>query len=237
MIHLTRTTIALFFISILPLQLSAAEASLTPGERVIAVASVQPVEKFSIENAPNGLDIIFPGPAFFVKKGVEKNRINELKAALEKQAFNVQEELASATLSALKEANQSAIPGDGIKYEKDDPTSIDYKNSAITADSILTVTISNMGLYSSRLKTTFAPRLNISFELVDIKTEDSIYSQSISYGADANKNSDDEITANANYTFASFEDALSRAGELVEAYRDGIKRTAQLAAQQIKRAH
>ncbi|WP_457279034.1 hypothetical protein [Polaromonas sp. P5_D5] len=68
------------------------------------MASVQPVEKFSIENAPNSLDVFFPGPAFLLKKGIEKNPINELKAALAKQAFNVQEELASATLSALKEA-------------------------------------------------------------------------------------------------------------------------------------
>ena len=122
-------------------------------------------------------------------------------------------------------------------YEKDDPTSIDYKNSAIAADKILIVTISNMGLYSSRLKTTFAPRLNVNFDLVDKRTEDSVFSQSIKYGADASKNSDDEITANPNYEFASFEEALNRVAELIEAYRDGINRMTKLIALQITKAH
>lgn len=228
--------IVLFIVALFPFRFAEADAAAKAAAlpvKTIAIAPILPVETFSIENRGGALDL-FAGVGLLIKKSIENDRINELKEMFVTQSFSFQKEIALAALSELRKNGEDATFGNDIQYEKDEPDEIDYKNSKTDSDHILSLTVSDVGLYSNRLSTKFFPRLTIKFELVNKKTEESVYSQSIYYGADANATEEDEVLASPKFSYTSFEDAMARQSELIEAYREGINKISHLAAMQIK---
>lgn len=207
--------------------------SATPTAHAIAIAPALPIGKFSIENRGSALDV-FAGAGWLIKKNIEVGRIAEFRNLLSAYPFNVQEELALAAATALREYRQTVMMGDGIRYAEDDPGAIDHKKSKVESEMALVITVFDMGLASNRFSTKFVPRLNVSFDLIDMRTEESVYSQSIYYGADANKNAEDQITADPRYSYDSFESAIERKKELIEGYRDGARKMANLVGMQIR---
>jgi hypothetical protein len=225
--------------AVLPFRLAVADAAMVGDElpvRTIAVAPVPPVEDFSVENVGGPLDL-FAGVGFLIRKSVEKDRASALRNAFAAHSFNVEEEVSQAALSALNGLGLDATEGKGIQHEKDDPSEIDLKNSKTDSDKILSLTISDVGLHSSRLSTKFFPILTIKFELLNRKTEESEYSESIYYGPNADASEKDELPVDHRFAYATFDDAMARQDELIEAYRVGIREISHLAAVHIKNLH
>lgn len=119
------------------------------------------------------------------------------------------------------------------KYLPDDPRVLDYKNTKTASDMILTANVFDVGLFSGRFTTKYVPRLNVTFDLVSKNTEESVYSQSIYYGADARKVAADQIPADQKYAYESFEQAMANQRGVAESLREGIRKVARLVAQQI----
>jgi hypothetical protein len=199
----------------------------------ITVARIDAPEKFEIENRGGPLDLLAL-PGYLASKNIKANRRADIKEQLAESKFNVEQELAQALAEALKGDGIEVSGGESLRYLKDDPSAIDYKGSTEAKDRILVVQIPNLGLYSGRFSKRFAPRLNISFELIDKKTESDLFSKWFYYGADAKKDSDDQVTAQPQYAFSSYGEAVERKADLIAAFREGIAKISRLAASQIR---
>lgn len=203
--------------------------------REIALAPTLEAEKITIENR-GGAAAMFALPGFLVQRDVEKNRRAEFLRMLKDNSLNLAEEMTAALRVALAESGQPVVALDEVKYLADDPRALEYKKLKSSADLVLTANIFDVGLYSGQFSRKYLPRLNVTFDLVNRHTEDALYSQSIYYGADAKKSTDDQIPSDPQYAFDSYEQALDRQREIVDALREGIKKMALLVAKQIKEA-
>lgn len=235
-------------LSVLLLSFLASSVSATEGERavtqapaqppvpsrVIALAPVLAPAKFSIENRGSALTLV-PGGAWG-QMGIDAGRRAEFVEVLQKQKLDFSAEMAAALQVALAENGVQVVSLDEIRYVKDDPRTLEYKQLKSSTNLVLAVNIDEVGLYSGRFTSTYLPRFNVSFALVDRRTEDAFYEPTIYYGVDARKNSRDQILADPKYTFASYEQAIERHEDLVAVFREGIRKVAALAAPQVRDA-
>jgi hypothetical protein len=213
--------------------LSEPDAALRQTE--LTVARIAPAPYFSVENKGGPLDFVaFAG--YVATKSIEQARSREMSNLLSAAKFDVKSEFESRLFAALQDRGIKILPGDTLKTYKDDPTAFDYKSSTDASDYVLVTKIEDVGLYSSRFSRQFEPKLNVSFELTERKTEKSLYSAWIYYGADARKNSDDQILADEKFRFSSYNDTVERKEDLVESLREGVSKLSILAASQISKA-
>jgi hypothetical protein len=142
----------------------------------ITLARIDAPEKFSVENRGGPLELLAL-PGFIATRNIERNRADDLKAQLAESKFDVQQELTEAILREFKGNGMQVSTGETIRYVEGDPYAIDYKASTEAHDKILVVQFENVGLYAGRLTKHFAPRLNISFELIDKNTENDLFAK------------------------------------------------------------
>lgn len=200
--------------------------------RMIALAPVLKPAKFSIENSGSALAFV-PGGAWG-QKGIDAGRRAEFVEVLQAQKLDFGAEMMAALKAALTENGVQVVSLDEIKYAKDDPRTLEYKQLKSSTNLVLTVNIDEVGLYSGRLTSTYLPRFNVSFGLVDRRTEDAFYEPTIYYGVDARKNSEDQILADPQYIFESYAQAMERGEHMAAAFREGIRKVAALAARQVR---
>lgn len=198
----------------------------------IALAPVLEPAKFSIENRGSALTLV-PGGAWG-QKGIDAGRRAQFVEALQAQKLDFGAEMMAALKAALIENGVRVVALDEIKYVKDDPRTLEYKQLKSNANLVLAVNIDEVGLYAGRFTSTYLPRFNVTFGLVDRRTEDAFYEPTIYYGVDARKNSEDQILADPQYTFASYEQAIERQEDLAAVFREGIRKVAALAARQVR---
>lgn len=198
----------------------------------IALAPVLQPAKYSIENRGGALSL-FPG-GVWGQKGIDAGRRAEFVEVLQAQKLDFGAEMTAALRAALTENGVRVVGLDEIKYVEDDPRSLDYPQLKSSANHVLNVNIDEVGLYSGRTTTSYLPRFNVTFGLVDRRTENVFYEPTIYYGVDARKNSEDQILADSQFIFESYEQAIARRDDLVAAFREGIRKVAALAARQVR---
>lgn len=233
---------AVLLLSSLAISVSAAEGELAAPQatspqpqissRVIALAPVLEPAKFSLENRGSALTLV-PGGAWG-QKGIDAGRRAEFVGVLQAQKLDFAAEMTAALKAALTENGVQVVSLDEIKYVKDDPRTLEYKQLKSSTNLVLAINIDEVGLYSGRFTSTYLPRFNVSFALVDSRTEDALYEPTIYYGVDARKNSEDQILADPQFTFASYEQAIERREDLAAVFREGIRKIAALAARQVR---
>lgn len=204
------------------------------GTNGITLVPIPVPEKVSIENRGSGWALL-GGLGRVAEKSIESGRVSEFKMQMSRNGFNPQDELKSAIVKELA-AVGIATSEDGIKYDPDDPTAIDYEHSTEAQDRILIVHIPNLGLLSGFTTTKFLPRLNVSVDVIERKTEKTLFSKWFYYGADARKDTDDQVTSPPTCMYATYEEAAAQGRQLADAYKDGIGKISHMAALQIKAA-
>ena len=232
--------LAILLLSFWTISVSAAEEAVAPQApskppvREIALAPVLEPAKFSIENRGSALTLV-PGGAWG-QMGIDAGRRAQFVEVLQAQKLDFGAEMTAALKAALTENGVKVVDLDEIKYVKDDPRTLEYKQLKSSTNLVLAVNIDEIGLYSGRFTSTYLPRFNVSFSLVDRRTEDAFYEPTIYYGVDARKNSEDQILADPQYTFASYEQAIERREDLAAVFREGVRKVAALAARQVRDA-
>lgn len=216
---------------------AAAEVVERPSLPTVATMAMAPIlgpETLTFENRGGVLDLLaLPGLA--ASKGIAHSRAVELSNLLRSRNVRLGEEMTQALVDALKEAGVDTLLLTDPARVADDPTALDYPRLSTDAPLVLSGTFDEVGFYSGRLTTRFVPRVNVTVNLVKRLNEQSVYSQSVYYGADARKPAEDQIPSDPRYSFDSYQDAIARPGDLVDALRDGIQRIAKLVAGQLAR--
>jgi hypothetical protein len=198
----------------------------------ISLVPIQAPTTMSFENRGGALDLLAL-PGMVASRGIATSRAVELSNLLRKREVQFGTELTQALLAELKAHGVEVELLEEAPFFPDDPTALDYAKLPPTASLVLSGNYDAVGFYSGRLTTQFRPRVNVTVYLVRRQGEQTLYSQSIYYGADASKPAEDMIPADAKFTFASYDDTMARPDDVVEAMRDGVHRIARQIAEQV----
>ena len=112
---------------------------------------------------------------------------------------------------------------DGVTRPADDPDNIDYDKVSTSADAILHLWISTVGLYSSPLSSNYIPRLNASGKLFVRGQDDNVYDEDLCYGVDAKKGKTWAILPDPKYAYSSFDAVMTHIEEVRSSFADGTR--------------
>lgn len=214
---------------------SPAQAQPAPPLRVIALAPILVPAKYSVENRGSALATMVPW-GYWGQRGIDAGRGAEFTEVMQAQKLDFGAEMMAVLQAELTRNGIGVVALDEIKYYKDDPRSLEYPLLKSSTNLVLAVNIDEVGVVSARSTTTYAPRFNVTFSLVDRRTEDSFYDATIYYGVDARKNTEDQILADPKYVFETYEQAMQRGEDMAIMFRDAMRKVAALAARQVREA-
>lgn len=199
----------------------------------IAVVAIQDPARLSVDNRGGPLDLLAL-PGFLITKKIKEERSEVLASTLKNNSLKLGSEMSIALTEQLSGAGYVVELLKDVKRPADDPDEIDYEHLTTDAEAILIARYTDVGLYSGQFSNKFVPRLNLTIEVVAKKDQSDLYSQTIYYGADARKLSEDQIPSGPKYSYSSFDDAIEQQSGLVEGLRAGIQQIASQVAKQMR---
>ena len=174
------------------------------------VLPVAPVEKLYTENKGIPVGVLWQGLADRIKS-------NAFTESMEATRNSMALELTTALLKELNESGFDAQLLEGVARPASSPDDIDYVTLP-TALPVLHVYFDEVGMYSSRFSLDYIPRVNVTAYLVRPRDEESLYSETISYGADAGSKASRSIASDLRYKWPSFDALIQQPKEVSDAY-------------------
>ena len=170
---------------------------------------------------------------YWVNKADSKSKAKIFNDRLNSQPAKLGDELTEEVATALRGQGFTVEILEGLARPADDPDNVDYDKISSSADAILHVWISEVGLYSSGFSLDYIPRVNAGGKLFAIGQDDNIYSEDIYYGVDARKGKEWAIVPDAKYRYRSFDLVISNIDELRSAYAAGVLEISKRMSEQI----
>ena len=176
----------------------------------VMVLPVAPVKKLYTENKGIPVGVLWQGLADRIKSNAFTESMEVTRNAM----------ALALTTALLKELNGSGFDAQllkGVARPASSPDDIDYPKLP-TVLSVLHVYFDEVGMYSSRFSLDYIPRVNVTAHLVRPQDEDSIYSETVYYGADAGSKASRSIPSDPQYKWPSFDALIQQPREVSDAY-------------------
>lgn len=199
-------------------------ASQAPVARIVVVP-VAPIDKLHTENKGIPLGVLWQSIADRIKSSdfnarmetTRKDMGPRLTAALVRQlatqGYEARALEGAAGRSGLSDIDESQLP---------------------ESDAVLRIYLNEVGMYSARFSKDYVPRVNLSAYLVRGKTEDSLYSETLYYGADASGDASWSVPANPDHHWSSFNELFDHPQEVAQSYDYAVDALAAKIVQNIR---
>jgi len=208
----------------------AAAPTPVPTIHSIAIIPATDPKRYSFENATPPVGYPFQ---FWVNKADSRSKAKAFNQALHGKKLALGDELTQQVAAALRSDGFSVEILNDIARPLDYPDNVDYDQLATTADAVLHVTISEVGLYSGRVSTVYVPRVNTWGKLFVKGQDDNLYDEEVDYGVDAKRNKAWAIQPDARYAYPSYEAVMSHIDEIQSSFSEGIHAAALRMSEQI----
>lgn len=136
-------------------------------------------------------------------------------------------------VEALAAKGYRVEPIADIPRPRDDPDDVDYGKLKTDAGMILQLKIDEVGVYSSKLSSDYLPRVNVQAKLYVRSIDDSLYDESLYFGADAKPGKAFTIVADPRFAYPNFEAVMAKSDEIGGVFEDGIDALARMLATQL----
>lgn len=192
----------------------------------VMVIPVAPIKKLHTENKGIPLGVLWQSIADRVKG----SEFNERMEAVRK---DMGPKMTAALVSQLNAQGYQAQALEGVSRPAASPDNIDY-GMLPTSEPVLHVYFNEVGMSSARFSTDYVPRVNLSAYLMTAKDGDTVYSETIYYGADASGDSSGSVPANARDRWGSFGELVAQPREVARSYDDAVTALATRIARNIR---
>jgi len=192
----------------------------------IMVIPVAPIDKLHTENKGVPLGVLWQSIADRVKG----SEFNERMEAVRK---DMGPKMTAALVQQLNALGYQAQALEGVSRPAASPDHIAY-GKLPTSEPVLHVYFNEVGMYSARFSTDYVPRVNLSVDLMTGSDHDSVYSETIYYGADASGESSRSVPANARDRWGSFGELVAKPQEVTRSYDDAVTALATRIAKNIR---
>ena len=125
---------------------------------------------------------------------------------------------------------------DGFRRDPADPDAIEYETLP-TRDAVLHVMFADVAMDSSRLSSTYAPRLQVDAVLRASPRAPDEQQQYLTYqyGADLRADARWAIAADPKYRYPNFDSLLARRDEITQSWREAVREIARRVAEDIRK--
>lgn len=192
----------------------------------IMVIPVAPISKLHTENKGIPLGVLWQSIADRVKG-------SEFNERMESVRKDMGPKLTAALVEQLNAQGYQAQALEGVIRPAASPDSLDY-GKLPTSEPVLHVYFNEVGMYSARFSTDYVPRVNLSAYLMDSKEGDTVYSETIYYGADASGDTSGSVPANARDRWGSFGELVAHPQDVARSYDDAVTALATRIARNIR---
>jgi hypothetical protein len=140
--------------------------------------------------------------------------------------------LTTALIRQLTAQGYEAQTADGTAGR---PRGINVDESKLPpTDAVLRISLNEVGMYSARFSKDYVPRVNLSAYLVRGQTEDSLYSETLYYGADASGEASWSVPSHPDHHWSSFNELFDRPQEVAQSYDYAVDALAAKIARNIR---
>lgn len=212
------------------LLVGCAQSPVAPVQRApvarVMVVPVGPIDKMHTENKGIPLGVLWQSVADRIKS----SDFNERMEATRK---DMGPKLTAALVRQLVAQGYEAQVVEGVSGRSAE-SAIDESKLPPT-DAVLRVYFNEVGMFSARFSRDYVPRVNLSAYLVRGETEDSLYSETLYYGADAtNEKASWSVPANPDHHWSSFNELVEHPQEVAQSYDHAVNALATRVAQNIR---
>lgn len=122
---------------------------------------------------------------------------------------------------------------EGVLRPPGDLDNVDYAKIVTTADAVLHVQLTEVGLFSPRSSSNYVPRVNAYGTLFVKGRADYLYDQQVYYGVDATSSKAWSIPSDPRFAYNSFDAVLSNIDEVQNAFQVGTYAISKRIAEQV----
>lgn len=207
----------------------------------LALIAIYDPSEFTVYNYGGGwrwlgmANVLLALPGHMMQKKVEAKYAAQLTKAMQEHDLHIGQALTVALSEALSQLGYTIELITTAKRLENDPAVLDFDSVNPAADMFVFVYYSDAGLYSWRTPN-YLPQLNIEVEVYRPHDEESVFAESLYYGAYASQPEDNQIPSDVKYAFATFDEAIHKRDEIAQSYQEGIALLAARAAQHIHTA-
>lgn len=220
-----------FFVSLLTLGalVGCARSPVAPVQQApvtrVVVVPVAPIDKLHTENKGIPLGVLWQSIADRIKS----SDFNERMEAARKDMGP------SLTMALVRQLTAQGYEAQVAEGTPGQPTRPDIDESKLpSTDAVLRINLNEVGMYSARFSKDYVPRVNLSAYLVRGQTEDSLYSETLYYGADAKGEASWSVPANPDHHWSSFNELFEHPQEVAQSYDYAVNALAKKIAQNIR---
>jgi hypothetical protein len=192
----------------------------------VMVIPVAPIKKLHTENKGIPLGVLWQSIADRVKG-------SEFNERMESVRKDMGPKMTAALVAQLNAQGYQAQALEGVSRPAASPDNIDY-GLLPTSEPVLHVYFNEVGMSSARFSTDYVPRVNLSAYLMTAKDGDTVYSETIYYGADASGDSSGSVPANAGDRWGSFGELVAQPQSVARSYDDAVTALATRIARNIR---
>lgn len=192
----------------------------------ILVIPVTPIAKLHTENKGIPIGVLWQSIADRIKS----SNFNDRMEAMRKDMGS---KLTAALVKQLRTQGYEAEVIEGIRRPASSPDNIDYTGLPVT-DPVLHIYFNEVGMYSSRFSMDYVPRVNLSAYLIRPQDADTLYGETIYYGADSRGSASWSVPADARHRWASFDELVGKPQEVAQSYEDAVDALAARIAKNIR---
>lgn len=190
------------------------------------VVPVAPIDKMHTENKGIPLGVLWQSVADRIKS-------SDFNERMETTRKDMGPKLTAALVRQLAAQGYEAQVVEGASG-RPAQSAID-ENKLPPTDAVLRVYFNEVGMFSARFSRDYVSRLNLSAYLVRGETEDSLYSETLYYGADAtNDKASWSGPANPDHHWSSFNELFEHPQEVAQSYDHAVNALATRIAQNIR---
>ncbi len=213
----------------------ATQAALKGNVQRVAMVKV---EEPKLEIKKNGGVGAFLGPiGVLVEKDYLKTKMAEFTNSTQDHKLLLGSKMSTALQKELSASGYkvTVLPDDIKSADIDDLDDLDYSKIQSGDDAILHVYYDYAGFFSNYTSLTYQPQLHITMKLIAMKDKTELVDETIAYGTDARKETNDSVPADPKYAYSTFNELIEKAPEAEEGLDKGVEALAKHVVKQLRR--
>jgi hypothetical protein len=208
----------------------------TPPKPTIKSFSVVPAtnpKTYTLVNRNGAIGIVLPpivGLGYTVENYSKQKILTEKISA---SSFSPGMDFTNAMVSALRDQGYAVKVQESVIRDPTDSTIVNYDKLDYSADAILHLYFTEIGIYSPPWSNDYVPRVNASATIFVKGHAHYLFEETIYYGADAREGKQWAIKADEQFAYPNFDFVLNNLESLTSAFSVGVREISKRMVEQI----
>lgn len=207
-----------------------------PTVKSIAIVPATNPTAYTLGNHNGAIGLFIPGAVFIAYAVENRAKAKVLTEKVSALPFSPGMEFTNAMAAGLRDRGYTVQILENLARVPGDPDSIDFEKLDYSADAVLHLYFSEIGIYSPPWSINYVPRVNATGIVFVKGHRDYLYEETIYFGADAREGKKWAITADEKFAYPNFDFVLNNLESVKGGFSTGVREVAKRMAEQIHAA-